>query len=131
MKFSRRKKQLPGRIELTALIDIMFILNIFFMLNAQSFTPRSIDVNLPAAETSQGINAEFFEITVNDLNQILLKGQRIPLEDLQSTLEKTDRETMIVLKADRESAYGKAIEIFDLLRSLKFEKVHLETLTKY
>ncbi|MBF0196360.1 MAG: biopolymer transporter ExbD [Planctomycetes bacterium] len=127
MKF-RRKKAPPARfLEITALIDVMFILNIFFMLNSQFSAPSGIGINLPQAKSGESILIQSIEINVNDLDQVLVEDEEVTLSELTVYLQAQNKETPIVIRADRESSYGKALKIFDLLRSLSYTSVTLAT----
>lgn len=128
MKFTRRRNSQLAVLDITALIDIMFILNIFFMLNAQSAPPRVLEVHLPKASSSMVLQSTSLAIQINDLDQLQLNGQALTLAQLKEKLLPTPKNTAISIVADRESSYGRAIEVFNLLRELKFDKVNLETL---
>ena len=127
MKFRRKKGAPPRYIEITALIDVMFILNIFFMLNSQSFTPTGIQVSLPEGKTSERILLKSLEIVLNDLDQIAINDSTLTQKELRSALGTHSREVPIILKADQEASYGKALSVVDLLREMKFLYVTFAT----
>jgi len=128
MQFRRRTQTLETRIDLTSLIDIMFILIVFFLLSSNFNIPTGIKINLPEAKMSKRIVTEHHEININSLNQILFNDKIIKLISLREVFLNLNNDTPVILRSDVDSNYGVIIQVFDLLRELKFEKVTLGTL---
>lgn len=127
MKFPRRPLKSPRTIELTALMDVIFILLIFFMLNSQLDKQQSISMELPQAENSRVSLHQHIEILITALNQISAQEQTMSLPKLKAWLEQQDRQRSVMIKADRDASYGKALEVFDVLQTLGYQKVSLGT----
>ncbi|MBF0244454.1 MAG: biopolymer transporter ExbD [Planctomycetes bacterium] len=125
MNFRRRKALPDARPEITPLIDVLFILNMFFMLSAQTVESSGFKLNLPRAFTASLISPKQVEISVNDLDQIFLSGERLDAQALRQRLASLEKTQFVLIRADRESSYGRAMEIFDLLRQLDFQNLSL------
>jgi biopolymer transport protein ExbD len=128
MQFRRRTQTLETRIDLTSLIDIMFILIVFFLLSSNFNIPSGIKINLPEAKMSKRIVTKHHEININSLNQILFNEKVINLIGLREVFQTLNNKTPVILRSDVDTTYGVIIKVFDMLRELKFEKITLGTL---
>jgi biopolymer transport protein ExbD len=127
VKFPRRPARPHKALELTALLDVIFILLIFFMLNAQIEHRQGLSLQLPAASQTQALLEQHIEISLNSLNQISVENRQFGLGELKAWLEEKDRNTPILIQGDQDASYGKALAIFDLLQSLGYRQVALGT----
>ena len=109
-------------------MDVIFILLIFFMLNSQMDQQQSLSIELPEAEQSQSITTQHIDINLNALDQISAGGKTVSDSELKTFLASENRDLPVLLKADRDASYGKALGIFDLLQSMGYEKVSLGTI---
>ena len=130
MKFKRQLKLESGlvQIDLAPLIDVIFQLLIFFMLSS-SFTFQSgINVKLPKAVTSDIIKDDSYTITITSENVIYLNGKIISMDELRSRVAKTaNKDTPIMIKADRRSSMGRIVDVWDLCREHGIEKINIAT----
>jgi biopolymer transport protein ExbD len=108
-------------------MDVMFILLIFFMLNSQLDQQQSISIALPSAEQSKSTPTKHIEITLNALDQISAEGQTMGQQELKLFLESKEKIRPVMIKADQDASYGKALSLFDLLQTLGYENVSLGT----
>jgi biopolymer transport protein ExbD len=106
---------------------VIFILLIFFMLNAQIEHRQGLSLQLPAASQTQALLEQHIEISLNSLNQISVENRQFGLGELKAWLEEKDRNTPILIQGDQDASYGKALAIFDLLQSLGYRQVALGT----
>lgn len=128
MKFKRHTKLEHGlrQIDIAPLIDLMFLLLIFFMLTS-SFTLQSgINVKLPKAVTSDVINEENFVVTITRENVIYLNGEVITLKELNVKLQGYKNQPLLI-RADRRASVGRVVDVWDLCRGLGIERIHIAT----
>ena len=64
---------------------------------------------------------------LDELDQLTVDGTPVNLAGLESQLEGEARHRAILLLADRDASYGKAVSIFDRLEKLGFHRVALGT----
>ena len=130
MKFKRHIKIEYGleQINLAPLIDIIFLLLIFFMLST-SFTFQSgIHVKLPKAVTSDTIKQENLIIVITNENVIYLNNKIVTLEELQDALLKSkSSKRPILIKSDRRASMGRIVDVWDLCRKLGIERINIAT----
>ena len=134
MKFKRHTKLEKGlrQIDIAPLIDVIFLLLIFFMLSS-SFTFQSgIRVKLPRAVTSNIIKEENYIITITGENVIYLNERISTFKELKSKLSQTSNKNIpILIKSDRRASIGRIIDIWDLCRNLGIEKINIATNQDY
>lgn len=108
------------------LIDIMFLLLIFFMLGSSLATQVGVDVKLPKAVTSDMITQEQMIVSVSDENIIYFNGKIISMSELEAQLEiLKKRHVPLLIKTNRRASVGRVVDIWDLCRQLGLEKVSI------
>jgi biopolymer transport protein ExbD len=118
-------------LNLTPLIDIVFLLLVFFMLTAHFIEDEAIDIQLPEAISSQSSQEdEPLVISLLPSGEILLDGESTPLEKLEDTLSAmihANSTRAVQLKGDRTAQFGKAIKIIDAARNAGAESLDILT----
>ena len=115
---SRRRRP-----SLTPMIDVVFLLLIFFMLVARFGVDKVIDINLPSA-LGQNVQYEGAPrlVEIKSGNIVSLNGSEIPLEKLSNNLSELmpSPDALIIL---RSSAEANTQDLLDVLLYLKSEKI--------
>lgn len=130
MGFLRKQNDEP-RIDLTPMVDVVFLLLIFFMISTTFVESPGISIKLP--ETSaQTIDREPKEIKISLSREgdIYYRNQKISLGDFRVLLaeHRSDaKETTVLLLADQESRHGKVVTLMDLARNAGFTKLAIAT----
>jgi biopolymer transport protein ExbD len=118
-------------LNLTPLIDIVFLLLVFFMLTAHFIEDQAIDIQLPEAISSHSSQEdEPLVISLLPTGEILLDGESTPSEQLEETLSAmihANSKRVVQLKGDRSAQFGKAIKIIDVARSAGAESLDILT----
>ena len=130
MKFRRHMELEHGlkQIELTPLIDMVFLLLIFFLLTSNFVVQPGIKVNLPKAATSEIIQVENIEVVVSAENVTYLNGKVVTNKDLKLLITQVaKRKQTILIKADRRASLGRVVEVWDLCRDLGVSQVNIAT----
>ena len=120
-------------INVTPLIDVVFILLIFFLLTAN--TSRGIVLDLPEASTGENIQIKSWEIVINKDESIIFNGVDIKnnsLESILSTAKKQDdSQRLVVLKAHKEASVNRFISVMDTVRKTGFYNLVIATSAIY
>lgn len=128
MKFKRRVKMEKGVIELTPLINVFFLLFIFFAFTSSFIFQPGIKVNLPKAVTSEVVQEVGTVITVTKDDKIYLNDREISRDELLSKLKLMAKENMpLLIKADSHSSLGKVVEIWDMCRREGVSQANIAT----
>ena len=89
---------------------------------------QGLQLQLPEASQTKVLVEEHIEISLNSLNQISVEGVSYSLGELKMWLEKKNRNTPVLLQADQDASYGKALKIFDVLQGLGYRQISLGTI---
>jgi len=127
MKFKRNLYVEDVRLDMVPLINCVFLLLIFFLLTSNFIFQPGIKINLPKAVTSEVIQENTVVITVTSDNRFYLNEAPVTLLELKSKLEKASNVEPVLIKADRDVALSKVINIWDFCRDLGIKQVNIAT----
>ena len=117
-------------ISLTPLIDIVFLLLVFFMLTAHFVKDEALDIVLPQAESANVIDDEALEIILDKTGHILINERYISPgeldEVLQSLLNKHDNKR-VILRGDEIAQLGLTVKVMDAARKAGAESLDIIT----
>jgi biopolymer transport protein ExbD len=124
---TRRKKIDGAASELMPLIDMVFILLIFFMLSSQFLKPV-ITLNLPVAGSGTQLkDSKLLIVSLTKEKEIFLNQEQISNETLVTEIKKRlSSNTKVVISADKEVEYGAFVTIMDSLKKNGINDVSLE-----
>ncbi len=128
MKFKRKVFLEKGRLDVAPLIDVVFLLLIFFMLTSSFIFQPGIRVNLPRAVTSEVLNKELLIVTVTDNNEIFVNERPVDAEEFISRVNNAAKEEKsLLIRADKKTDMGKVIEIWDICRQADIKQINIAT----
>lgn len=128
MRFKQHVEFERGQLDIAPLIDVVFLLLIFFMLTSSYIFQPGIKINLPKAVTSEVIQEKNLVITVSAKDTIYLNNRSVTLRQLKSHLEKAAHEDRpILIKADRQVSLGKVVQIWDICREVGLTQINIAT----
>ena len=122
MRF-RNEEEENFSLDLTPLVDVVFLLLIFFMVSTVFVDfKRRIDISLPTSKVSipdEIPKAIELEITVD--KQVFLNGDKVSLKSLESALKKidVDKKKAAIIRADKNLPYGDVIKVMGMLQSAR------------
>ncbi len=118
-------------LNLTPLIDIVFLLLIFFMLTSRFIEEQQIPVDLPDARISGETRDDaFVQVTLTPDGRILVAGEEVPLEALEQRLRqalKTDGRRFVRLRGDEGARFGLGVQVIDAARNAGAASVDILT----
>ncbi len=119
MKFKKVKEE-ESRLGITPLIDIVFLLLIFFMLTSHFHVASGLPIRLPKiAQKAYDSDRHKIILVIDKNGRIYFKGNKIDLDKLDSELRSTvekDGVIHLLLEADREVKHGRVVQIMDLAK---------------
>ena len=116
VKFQYQEKE-PFKLDLIPMINIVFLLLIFFMLTATTPTKEGQKVELPKARTGEKSNKHYLTVTIDKKGALQLEGNAVTLDALPVQLEKMvngQKNTIISIHADKViefELFGQVIEL--------------------
>ena len=121
------------RIEMLPLIDIVFLLLIFFIYAMLSMAVhRSLPVSLPVSSTAALNTEQNLTVTVRQNGEIYLDKRKVTLEQMQNILlEKSrkagdDKSVKVDLFADKALSYQELYKILDVIKNTGISNVSLQ-----
>ena len=126
----RKKKHRQIKLDVTPLIDVVFLLLIFFMISTTFITNPGINVRLPLAASKAKLENKPIEIVITQDNRIFLDGKLINLADLRPVFEKkaaTGMEKVLLLKADGRVEHRVVVNVLDIAKQAGIRKLSIAT----
>ena len=127
------ESSLQASVDMTPMIDMVFLLLIFF-LAATTFhqTEREMQIALPIASSSAPISALLQELIVNvDVEgKIILGGQTITPDALRAPVAgavKVNPEQKVTVRGDRRTAYANIVTVLDICKGAGVQEPYLDT----
>ena len=118
------------RIEILPLIDIVFLLLVFFIYAMLSMAVhRGLPVVLPTSSTAKIDKQTILSVTVREDGTIFLDKEQISLQDLKDALETKamkEKETGVLLFADRSVSYQALFQVLDQIRLAGLSRISLQ-----
>ena len=128
MRFKRRVFIEKGHLDIAPLIDVIFLLLIFFMLTSSFIFQPGIKIDLPKAITSEVIQKENLILVITKENNIYVDKRELTEEELMSRIRiAAIKQQPILIKADRKSSLGEVVRIWDLCRQENITKINIAT----
>ncbi|MEW6609057.1 MAG: biopolymer transporter ExbD [bacterium] len=128
MEFERRKR-ISQHLDIAPLIDIVFLLLIFFMLTANFIMQPGIKITLPQAKTSQP-QEEVIVVFISEDGQVYVNETQVNIELLEDALriklQEVQKKT-IVIKADKKIDLGLAVKVMDMAKGAGAEGLTIST----
>ncbi len=133
MRISRAKKA-DLNLDMAPLIDVVFLLLIFYMLTSSFVQDHGIDLELPDASTSQVMDPDQFTVNVNDKGDIFVAKERVSLADLtqlvRSRFSHNDKEKSVIVRSSASASVESLVGVMDAVRSGGVEAISIETRPK-
>ncbi len=134
----RPKRRVGIRIDMTPMVDVAFLLLIFFMVTTVFRTPQALEINLPPDKDVKIEVAESKVLTVRvlpDDRAYWKRGTdpwaRIDVPGLGAVLQpfKGNKDLVVLIKIDREAKFNNMVDIIDELDLANLTRFSLGTLT--
>ena len=126
----KRRPRYEIRAPLTALIDIVFLLLIYFLLTTNFMIDEGIKIKLPQAKASKPQTEETITIYVDKEGRSYLNNREISTGKLFERLKKMigDRkDKLVVIRADRTVILNKAVKVMDVAKAAGAGRLCLAT----
>ncbi len=130
MKISTGLENKKARIELIPLLDVMFLVLVFFIYSILTMTAqRSIGIDLPKAEGQE--RGKAVTVLIDREHRMSLGGRpllpsEVP-EAVKSALSSLPPDTPVILRADRQADLGVCLELLAALRDSGLDSIYFET----
>jgi biopolymer transport protein ExbD len=125
----RRQKRESLAMDLTPLIDMVFLLLVFFLVTSTFKKDElALLLKLPKAEQGAGNEKKIEHFTIELTNDdIAVNGKKSTIETLPGSLQELKKDTLINLRVDGDVRYTRLVKVLDLLQINKLENISLIT----
>ena len=125
----KRRKRARNSMSITPLVDVVFLLLLFFALTLHFSPEEAISVELPTSSSAKQQSETEIILTVTTEGEISLNGN-VPSQSLETelaSLRKIDEKQAVQVRADQEVEVGKLVAIIDAIRNAGFQYFDLMT----
>jgi len=126
----KKRERYTIQAPLTSLIDIVFMLLIYFLLTTNFMVDEGIKVKLPQAQASAPQVQKEITIYVDESGQAYLMDQPVALDQLFTRLKKmigNESDRLVVVKSDRRVILNKAVKVMDIAKAAGAGRLCLAT----
>jgi biopolymer transport protein ExbD len=126
---ARRNRRESLSMDLTPLIDMVFLLLVFFLVTSTFKKDElALLLKLPQTEKGAGSEKKIDQLTIElSDEEIAVNGKKSSMEELPVIFEKAVKETLVKLRVDGEVKYTRLVKVLDLLQENKLENISLIT----
>lgn len=118
--------QTVEKIDLTPLINCMFLLLIFFMVATTFINPKGISVDLPSGQADSARATKDMNVIIGRDGTIQINGELTRKDELAAKIQaviKADNTKNAILEADRTVLHREIIEVVDIARGEGIEGI--------
>ncbi|TYO99697.1 outer membrane transport energization protein ExbD [Geothermobacter ehrlichii] len=127
----RRRSEEEPRVDLTPMVDVVFLLLIFFMISTTFVETPGIDIKLPESSlTVSEKKPDEVQVYIDRDGNLFFQGKKTGIGQLRKKLARSmagNRKATFVLMADKEVRHGLVVEVMDVARSAGFYNMAIAT----
>lgn len=113
-------------IDLTPMLDIVFIMLIFFIVTTSFIRPSGISIDQPTAVTAERRESNSILIGISASGEVWIDGQAVDVRAVRASVERLRAENpgaAVVIQADRQSPSGLLVRVMDQVRLAGIENM--------
>jgi len=129
----RQKKRSDFLVDITPLVDVVFLMLIFFMVSTSFSVSSSLKLDLPSSKaTAQQQEVKKVSISINAKGQMFVQDEPVEDADLRKrilNISRGDPNMRVVLRADSDARHKRVVFVLDTLRGLEMSKIGIATVS--
>jgi len=105
-----------AEINMTPMLDVVFIMLIFFIVTTSFVRETGVEVNRPLAESSEKLPQNAILVAITDNNQIWIDKHRIDTRAVRRNIERLlaeNPDSTVIIQADESAPTGTLIKVLD------------------
>jgi len=126
MRRRRGNQEEDAGIDLTPMLDVVFIMLIFFIVTTSFVKESGIDVNRPSASSAKKKERATILIGISQHGEIWIQKRRIDIRSVRANIERLHAESpegTVVIQADKLSETGILVQVMDQVRLAGVEAI--------
>ena len=119
-----------ANIDMTPMLDVVFIMLIFFIVTASFVKESGIDVNRPEASTAVKKDKTSILVAISEKNEIWINKRRVDVRAVQANIERLIAENPqggVVIQADNKSTTEMLMKVLDATRAAGIDDAAVAT----
>jgi biopolymer transport protein ExbD len=128
--FRKKKERYQMQAPLTSLIDIVFLLLIYFLLTTNFIVEEGIKIKLPNAKASAPQVKQEITVFVDKDGAAYMANKRVPMDTLYTRIKEmigNDPDRLVIIKADKTVILNKAVRVMDIAKAAGASRLSLAT----
>jgi biopolymer transport protein ExbD len=122
---AKKMKRIGIKIDMTPMVDVAFLLLIFFMSTSQFDPPQKVQIQIPESHSNLKVpESDVMVLSISKDNQILYQIGKNPqeetdlgsLEQLVTEQRRRNPRTRVAIRADKESEYGTMEDVMAIMQ---------------
>ena len=117
-----------AEVDLTPMLDVVFIMLIFFIVTASFVKESGIDINRPDASTAEKQERGNILVAITESGQLWIDKRQVDPRALRANIERLKAENpegAVVIQADKNSKNGLLVTVMDAAREAGIENVSI------
>lgn len=115
------------------MIDVVFLLLMFFMVTSTFLETPGINLDLPDAESSVNQKSDDLTLVIDESNNIYFRGHQIKKVDFRTELKEslaTNKTKTLIIQADEKTGHGMVVYFMDIARLSGIKNLVIATESK-
>ncbi|BAK73998.1 MAG: ExbD/TolR family protein [Arcobacter sp.] len=108
-------------------IDIILVLLAIVLIFSTFIAQGRIEITLPKASTNEQTDLKFKELIIDANGQLVFEKENLEIKQLKQLLQTLPKDTPISLKADENTPFKTFVQIIDIFKELKMDKISIIT----
>lgn len=120
MAIQTQKKQEDVEIDMTPMLDIVFIMLIFFIVTTVFVKQAGVDVSKPSALSAEERKNAYIFVAIDDKNQIFIDKDMVQPAEIKAKIQSLRTENLegeVVIQADKKARAGLVLQVLDIAKS--------------
>ena len=130
MRFDYKPRHKELELNLTPLIDVVFLLIIFFLVTSSFVRITGVRVKLPEVVTSENIERTHLLIEIDKAGKYYFEDKEIAFSAIKKKLHKVSDDVKITISADQKTVFDSVMKVWDLAREKGLREVVVLTTDK-
>ena len=131
-RFSQRKNKEETEINLTPMLDVVFIMLIFFIVTTSFVKETGIEVNRPSAKSANSKTSANILIAIKNNNEIWIDKRMVDIRSVRANVERLKAEnntkSSVVIQSDTKAQTGTLVKVMDQIRLAGIFDISISTL---
>ena len=126
MARKQRAEEEDASIDMTPMLDIVFIMLIFFIVTTSFVKEAGIEVNKPDASNATKQKSANIFIAINEDGDVWMDKREVDVERVRANIERMLAEQpteVVIIQADEKAEHGKVVKVMDQVKAAGISRI--------